>query len=44
MGMEEKRRITVSRIIVFDSLYIGPVIMFTFLEQKAKYKIEITYS
>lgn len=44
MGMEEKRRITVHSIIVFDSLHIGPVVMFTFLEQKAKYKIEITYS
>lgn len=44
MGMEEKRRITVDSIIVFDSLHIGPVIMITFLEQKAKYKIEITFS
>ena len=38
--MEEKRRITVNRIIVFDSLYIGPVIMFTFLKDKLSAELE----
>ena len=31
-------------IIIFGSFHVGPVTMFTFLEQKARYKIEITYS